>query len=273
MKIIIPTKGRSFKPLTLLNLPKDMRENVVVVCPASERHRYASNYKGIAVWQQLRDSFTIAEKRAWIMEMAAQDGIDRLVMLDDDLRFAVRRTDDPGKFLKATEDQIRAAFLELSAILSPEVPHAGFAARGGSIGDSAQRGGWQEGKRMMYALGYHVPTVHALAKFGRISTREDMDVTLQLFAHGKPNLVNFSFLTDQTFGNPGGCTEERTIERSNEDADRLAELHPGFVRVVEKEYQRSTPRKEVVVQWLKALQDGKQRSAAASSGAEARTGL
>jgi hypothetical protein len=181
-------------------------------------------------------------------------------MLDDDLRFAVRRDDQPDRFLKAEEGQVIAAFRELDKILSAEIPHAGFAARGSGIGSRAQEGGWQQGKRMIYSLGYHIPTVRKHAIFGRIETREDMDITLQLFANGFPNSVNHSFVCDQEFGKPGGCTNERTIERSNADALTLAGLHPGYVKVVEKEYKASIPRLEVICQWLKAMKDGQQQA-------------
>jgi hypothetical protein len=46
------------------------------------------------------------------------------------------------------------------------------------------------------------------------------------------------------------------MERSNLDAQRLAQLHPGYVSVTNKKYKSSVPRLEVVCQWQKALQDG-----------------
>jgi hypothetical protein len=260
MKIVIPTKGRLNKQLTLTNLPLALRPHIILVCPSQEAFFHRQNFSGIEVIAQPDPGITIAQKRRWIMENI---DTEKLVMLDDDLRFAVRREDDPAKFLKATAGQILAAFEGLEAILGPMIPHAGFSARGSGIGESAQRGGWQYGKRMMYVLGYHLPTVKANAEFGRIETREDMDLTLQLFAKGFKNAVNFSFVVDQQFANAGGCTNERTMERSNADAFKLAELHPGYVRVVEKEYKESIPRQEVVVQWLKAMEEG-QRAKAAS---------
>lgn len=257
MKIIIPTRGRVGRQTTYSNLPTELRKRTVIVCPAKEVASHSGNHPQVGeVLAQPDANMTIAQKRKWILENIQ---VQKIVMLDDDLRFCVRRSDDPKKFLTATEGQVLAAFADLESQLSSKVPHAGFAARGGSIGDAAQRGGWQRAKRMMYVLGYHVPTVLKNVELGRIETREDMDLCLQLLVRGLSNVVNYSFLVDQKFGNVGGCTDERTIERSNADAEKLAEFFPGLVRVTRKEYERSVPRLEVVVQWEKALRQGEQR--------------
>jgi hypothetical protein len=255
MKIIIPTRGRVDNQLTFRNLPKELQERTILVCPKSEKF-WLEKYKCTTLVQP-EEITTIAEKRKWIFDTAVADGIDKIVMLDDDLRFAVRREDDPGLFRKAEPEDIIEAFTQLETLLCEEIPHAGFAVRGSGIGDAAKKGGWQlTGKRMMYSLGYYVPTVKDHAIFGRIGTHEDMDITLQLLRKGFINAVNFSFVTDQAFGKPGGCDKERTIEKNNADALKLAELHPGYVRVVQKDYKASVPRIEVVCSWQKALQDG-----------------
>jgi hypothetical protein len=109
---------------------------------------------------------------------------------------------------------------------------------------------------MMYSLGYYLPIVVKECELGRIETREDMDVTLQLLRKGYPNAVWHTTVNDQKFNAPGGCTNERTIEHSNADAYKLAQLHPGYVSTIERLYKVSVPRVEVVCQWQKALQDG-----------------
>lgn len=254
MRIIIPTKGRVKSQTTFTNLPVSLQANTIVVCPKAEVSRLRQNYMYINVMEQPDPEMGIAEKRKWIVEMSQDENI---VMLDDDLRFCVRREDDPGLFRSAVPSDITKAFAELGGILSPDVPHAGFAARGGSIGDSAKKGGWQiSGKRMMYVLGYHLPTVKEHVIFGRLGTHEDIDICLQLLTKGYPNAVNFSFLVDQKFGNPGGCSDERTVEKNNADCLKLTEFFPEYVKAKQKDYAGSTPRIEVVCQWQKALDDG-----------------
>ena len=86
---------------------------------------------------------------------------------------------------------------------------------------------------MIYSLGYYLPIVIKECELGRIQTREDMDVTLQLLRKGYPNAVWHTTVNDQRkYDAPGGATNERTIERSNADAHQLAALHPGYVSVV-----------------------------------------
>lgn len=260
MKIIVPTRGRLGRQYTIDFLPRDLQADVVVVCPSNEVDRhglYPYVREGSAqVVCQPDDTMTIAQKRAWIVQHWYDMGVEKIVMMDDDLRFAYR-IDDTGTALRqATHDDIRSGFRELEARLSPDCPHAGFGPR---QGNNRKEAGWRGPDRMMYVLGYHLPTVVDNAIFGRIETREDMDVTLQLLRAGFPNAVYHTLVVDQAGGYAarGGCEGERTIERSNADADRLAELHPGLVRVTEKAYGTSIPRKEVVCSWQKALQTSK----------------
>lgn len=254
MKIIIPTKGRLKNQLTMQNMPRELYPDIVIVSPSKERFFHQSNWEGVLAISQPDDNMGIAAKRKWIIENELDD---KIVMLDDDLRFAVRRDDDPKLFRKAEPKDILLAFWELENKINERCPHAGFGVRGSGIGDAAQAGGWQTtGKRMMYSLGYHVPTIKEKIILGRLSTHEDIDVTLQLLLLGYPNAVNFSFVTDQAFGKPGGCTNERTIGQNNLDVMQLAEFFPGYVRVTEKQYKESVPRLECVCQWQKALSDG-----------------
>ena len=73
---------------------------------------------------------------------------------------------------------------------------------------------------------------------------------------GFPNLINFSFVTDQKFGSVGGCTNERTVEINDADCQKLVELHPDYVTAEAKTYKNSPSRLEVRVQWVKAMTDG-----------------
>jgi hypothetical protein len=257
MKIIIPTKGRIYNQLTLENLTPELHVRSTIICPPSEVEDHRRLHPYVEVIAQPDEGMGISVKRKWIIDTCEDD---KIVMLDDDLRFATRREDDPGLFRTATESEINRAFNELEEILSEDVPHAGFAARGGSIGSLARQGGWQiSGKRMMYVLGFYLPTVRQHAEFGRVFTHEDIDITLQLLSKGYPNAVNFTLVVDQKFGNKGGCTDERDIQKSNEDVLKLAAFHPNYITVSLKEYENSPSRLEVVCQWQKALTEGMEK--------------
>lgn len=267
--IVIPTRGRVGQQQSLLGLPESLRISTFVVAPVQElvRHQHWYETRGWSPAQQPTlvsqpdPDMTIAQKRLWIMEWLRRNGQERVLMLDDDLFFYHRywkKDANKGagdwRLLDSPPEVVREWIGKLLDILSPEVPHAGFGPRQGNQNFPE---GWIEGSRMMLALGYHVPTALDRAVWGRIETREDMDISLQLLRAGLPNMVTHMFCVGQkSYAAPGGCTGQRTTESSDADAERLAQLHPGLVSVVAKDY-RGHPRKEVRVQWKRALAEGR----------------
>jgi hypothetical protein len=252
MQIIIPTRGRMDKQITLSRLPRELRKQTTIVCPEQEKLRLSCFDVNVAV--QPDPNMTIAAKRAWIMRECLRNGYDKIIMLDDDLTFSTRRQEHDTALRAIRGEELIPEFERLANKLGPEFPHVGFGQR---QGNDRVKPGWKSPARMTYSLGYYLPIVVRECELGRIETREDMDITLQLLRKGYPNAVWNTTVTDQwKYDAPGGCTNERTMERSNADAYKLARLHPGYVRVVPKAYEVSVPRLEVVCQWRKALQDG-----------------
>lgn len=249
--LYIPTFRRAYEQVTYDQLPAEWREHVTFVVDEKDasvlRRRYASH--GCSVVVHPTDVRTIAQKRAWIMRTSPHR---RIVMLDDDLRIFVRRGPDTVKLRKAEPDDVRLHLRELCSNLY-SYAHAGWSAR---QGNNRQPHGWVRNTRMMYTLGYDLEVVREVCELGRIEHREDMDYTLQLLRAGYCNAVDFRVAVDQRYNARGGASLERTVEASNADAERLAELHPGLVRVTEKQYKASLPRKEVVCSWKKALGAG-----------------
>lgn len=263
MKIVIPTKGRMPRQATLSYLPPHWCERTtLVVNEADASLRGLYDLRGASLLVHPPEVDTIAKKRQWIIENPV---FDKIVMFDDDLRFAHRR-DQGTKLFQATHEEINGALNWLEQALNVYV-HAGFSARQGnnhvepdSIGTCIVRT-----SRMMFTLGYRCDTIRKLVaegkvELGRVRTREDMELTVQLLKLGYDNVVDFAIATDQVsgFGAKGGCTEERTIDSTSEDAETFAALHPGLVKVVEKTYKGSPARKEVIVQWKKAFGAGVQ---------------
>jgi hypothetical protein len=268
LDIVIPTRGRSDLKLTCDALPKSMRDRIFLVCPSTEVNRHRDIRPWATLVKQPDDSMTIAAKRAWIMR--EWKGADRIVMLDDDLRFFVKRDGEPTRLRGAEDADVTYWFGQLESKLTASVPHAGFSSR---LFNNAKPPGWERAKRMQYVLGYFLPTVREHCDLsGRIETREDMDYVLQLLEKGYPNEVCFSIAVEQSndYGARGGCHGQRTTASSDADAEQLAQLHPGIVRVVQKDY-KGNPRKEVVVRWEAALRSGKERMQHGSGSAEART--
>lgn len=271
MQVVIPTHRRMARQATLGFLPIewiDGRRSTthLVVDKHDAEVAKLYNTRGAQILVIPDDITTIAAKRAWIIRHFGELG-QTIVMFDDDLRFAVRiepRNGENKKLRQATPNDIADHLAALECLLESEetcTVHAGWSAR---QGNNTKRGDWEMNTRMMFVLGYDCKTLVELEKsgkieLGRINTREDMELTLQLLRLGYPNMVTSEIAADQVAGYDavGGCREERSVASSDIDAMKLAELHPGFVTVVEKAYKGSVNRKEVIVYWKRAYESSK----------------
>ena len=94
-------------------------------------------------------------------------------------------------------------------------------------------------------------------KLNRIPFMSDFDTTLQLLRAGAENFCLNNWVHNQAGSNTeGGCSTTRSLEKLGQAAERLHELHPEFVTVVEKTTKGSWgggTRKDVRIQWKKAL--------------------
>lgn len=262
MKIIIPTYKRPRDQFTYKNLPDDWKKRTVAVIPASDENHFKFYNKDYEYIIQPDHIQTIADKRGWIMkELAVEQGWEKVLMLDDDIKFNIRASQD-SDFLRQQEhnDPEVGHWLSRVEAMLDNYAHVGISARQGNNRHTDKMTKpfpeeiWVENNRMMYALGYSVKEVNENAEWSRVQYREDMDITLQLLSAGYPNaiLVNMA-CSPKDFNASGGCSEQRTIEAANADAHKLQELHGSdIVAVVEKQYKQSIPRKEVRVQWKKA---------------------
>lgn len=257
MRIVIPTRNRVGRQDTLKYLPVSLRERVLVVCPAEEvdKHREFDYAVGVDFLAQPRWDMTIAKKRQWIIETLPDEYI---LMMDDDLRGYMRISDNPPTQRYADEAAYQRWLVdELQRVLSPAAPIAGWSLRGGN---HVFPPGWEVGSRVTMAMALHLPTVRREVELGRIETREDYDINLQLLRKGYENHVCGSFAVGQVrYGQQGGASDDRgRLYDSDRDAELLAELHDGYVDVVARDYKTNQPRLEVVCHWKRALRDGKQ---------------
>lgn len=259
MDIIIPTLGRcDMRVQTTLNqLHKAGYRPIVVVQPQEsywwagavernlgELHVLPSHIKGIAA------------TRDYIIH--GMQGDDHVLMLDDDLHFAARREDDRTKFRQPEPVDIRSMVNTLDASLE-WYPHVAIGSRegGNRVTDYEVLN-----TRMMRVLGYRrsfLKQNHIC--FTPMQVMEDFHVTLQILRLGKDCAVLNNWVSNQAGGSgaEGGCSAFRTPELQELNADRLAKLHPGFVKVVKKTTKGAWgggERTDVVVAWKKARAAG-----------------
>ena len=255
MKIYIPTRGRPSNQETLKWFPREMQTDgsVVLVIDEDEKDKYWK-YPDTPKMIVPEDCVGIGPKRKYIIENTDDPHI---VMLDDDLRFYIRKspTDWHLRYLESSE--YPALFGLLGEWMKQGYAHCGVSAREGNnrVEDLSV-----ENTRYMRVLAYNLEAFPPDIEWGRTQVMEDFDIALQLLRKGKPCKVSFYYAQGQKSSNAaGGCSEWRTIDVHNAGAEKLHELHPTCVKVVEKQTKTAwngLPRKDVIIGWKKAFKEG-----------------
>ena len=258
MDIVIPTLGRCSKAQqhTFRQL-EEAGYNPIVVVQAHELAWWINFHCEEQVFLLPRHVKGIAATRDWIVhDMPTKEA--NVVMLDDDLHFAVRRDDDRTKFRQPEVHDIRGMINAIDASLEL-YPHVSIGSREGGNRVTADV---VLNTRMMRVLAYHRPVMQREhICFTPMEVMEDFHVTLQLLRRGYDCLVLNNWVSNQAGGSDasGGCSTFRTLELQAKNARKLAELHPGFVKVVEKQTKTAwggNPRTDVVVSWKQARKAG-----------------
>jgi hypothetical protein len=235
-----------------------------LICPRKEYSYLRSLRDDYNVIAQPDDEWRLPEKRDWTVKRWHELGYTKIMLLDDDLRFATRVSDDDWHLREIRGEELLQEFIRLEEKLGPEYPHVGFGIRQGN--NTLKEVGWKIATKQVCTLGYYLPIVAKEVWWDQLILRTDMAATLQLLLKGYPNAVWTKTVADQKeFDAPGGCSRYRTVDMLNTEAERFADLFPGYITLTEREYnesvkggkkKKSTKRIETIIQWQKALQDG-----------------
>ena len=249
MLIYIHTAGRPDKQITLKSFPASLVKRTRLVVQDAEKDHYLKLPNVVVL---PGDIDRLSPTRQWILENAESD---KFVMMDDDLTFAHRGPYTGTKLYKANTENVETMCTELEYLLENYI-HVGISAR---EGNNRVQSNLKENTRMMRFLGYNKPEVLKTgARFDRIDTKQDFDMTLQLLRKGHKNAVLYSFTHNQPgSNNTGGCSVYRDPEMMDRCSHELAALHPDFVKVVEKQTKTSWGggiRTDVRIAWKKAYE-------------------
>lgn len=254
MEIYIPTRGRVFQEtyqsLTEGYILDPIGPKIKFVVPYGSDHLG----RGERVLETPPHINGIGPTRQWIIDYAADRGVKKVAMLDDDLVFATRRQDEPTKFQPSSPGEICALFRGISAYLDLYA-HVGVATREGGNRDTSDS---VCNTRLLRILAYRVDVLRREEiRFDRLELMEDFDVTLQLLRRGYPNLkINWIVHNQRSSNAPGGCSTYRTLEKQSANARGLAALHEDFVTTVQKKTKTAWNGKErtdVIIQWKRAF--------------------
>tara|TARA_R100000306_G_C4367735_1_gene138461 strand:- start:800 stop:1585 length:786 start_codon:yes stop_codon:yes gene_type:complete len=255
MKIYIPTRGRPTNQVTLEHFPKLLVEHgtVELVVDEDEQDLYGKyDYaKKMVIPESIKG---ISGKRKYIVNNSPEP---RIVMLDDDLRFYIRKSPTDWHLRYLETEEYYALFGLFDEFFDQGYAHVGISAREGNNRVESLA---VENTRYMRVLGYNLDVFPPDVEWGRTEIMEDFDIALQLLRRGKACKVSYYYAQGQKSSNAsGGCSEWRTMEVQSEGAERLAALHPTCVKVVEKSTKTAwdgQTRKDVRVGWKKAYKEG-----------------
>jgi len=250
MNIYIPTRGRADQQVTLSYFPEELRQQVTLVVDYDEADQYTKyDCKIMVCPESVHD---IATKRKYIHENSTTN---KIVMLDDDLRFYIRKKHNDWHLRYLEGEEYPAMFGLIDKWLD-DYAHVGISAR---EGNNRVEHLSVENTRYMRVLAYNLDHFDGV-EVGRVKVMEDFDINLQLLKKGLPSKVSYYYAQGQGSSNAaGGCSEWRTLDVQSEGAERLKELHPDVVSVVEKETKTAwggAIRKDVKVQWKQAYKTG-----------------
>lgn len=268
MLIAIPTAGRSTKQVTLRSFKSTgLADNLVLVVPDRQRVNYLNVGHEVVLTPPGLEG--ISATREWILtELAKQRGEQFVLMLDDDMDFCWRpQMDSPELVTIKDRDRLKAMLDTIERWLLDGFVHVGISARQGNNHEDQP---YKDVARMMNAYAYSASWINEFAAagkivLGRMEVMEDFDLTLQLLRLGFPNRVSYEYCWNQRgSGAEGGCSTYRTPEMQAAAAHKLAALHPGFVRVKEKNSPSQkgamAKRVDVNVYWQKAFASSQVKS-------------
>lgn len=254
MRIFIMSRGRARKELqATAQFLASLHVPFTFIVYPDEKEQYENLGFDAEVDATYLGPKGIGHKRDYVIRELS--GGSPVLMLDDDLKFFVRRTDDPTKFRDGSSEEFLKMLGQIELNLS-EFPLVGIASREGGNRNTEE---YLYDTRIMRVLAYDPKVLieHSI-RFSDIPVMEDFHVALSLLEKGYHNLVLNGYCHNQ-FGSglEGGCSTYRTTEVQAAAAHKLAELHPKFVKVVQKETKGAWgggTRTDVVISWKRAYE-------------------
>jgi hypothetical protein len=270
MKIIIPTMQRVGIQFTAKNLIDAGITNLYkcfMIVPIEEgslyNEAYGRHFKIIST-----KLHGINNIRQYAIENCNTED-NKILMMDDDLRFFVRPYIEDVSLFQASSEDIKNMILWLDKQLD-NYAHVSI---------SARTQNFQLTSRMERAGSFELITVRPYRIYGfrkdiilgekldfhaglKINTMDDFHMTLNLLELGYTNIVSCKWSHDQCNSNSkGGASTYRDLELLRICALNLKEKHPNVVKVVNKTTRNSwggtnenpVTRTDVIIQWQKAL--------------------
>lgn len=266
MRIYVPSRGRADARLqytsTMLNDAGIIHYLVVRPEEMGDYQRMMDNHAGQFKYTKLLDRpescTNLSQTLSHLIRVSAGIGVNCL-LLDDDLRFSRRISQNGPELRKAVASDMPELISRLAALLDGDVKMAGISAR--TMNQNRYPDTVQYCSRQMQA---HAIDTEFFTEEGidpaRVVCKSDFHMTLCVLEAGYRNALICDYTVDQASGSnaKGGVSTYRTAEVINEGAELLKQLHPDYVKIVEKAtvWKGMTGvRKEVQIAWKKAYKE------------------
>lgn len=270
MRIYIPTRARyasRFLRLTthpLHWLTPELRKRAVFVVRDDELVQYqdALRQYGVEVLA-LGNPPNLSQKRVLIAQHAAAKGETEFCMCDDDVNLYIRKSDKIHNMRYPTPVEVDFLFKKMEGLLGQYVMVGVSGKEGNNHGGIGPFPLIRECTRSMRLYAFRTADYLSIDT-GRLSEMADFDTILQFLERGLKNAVIFFYAQGQPRSQfDGGCSIYRTSATHDAVCRRLADLHPGFVKLRTQENKTDSrgfgTRTEVTVYWQKAYASSQER--------------
>lgn len=256
MIIITPSRERAHSLTSLRLLPASWAPRVRLLVNEKERDTYAASWPGYTIWTHARDRISAIRQDA--LEMADDD---KVLMLDDDLQFYVRRQYDPPRLRNAGGEDLDLLWAATDHLLGPNLPLIGVSFR---QHNDATVPPYSYNTRVDRMYAFYRPVLQELGfRYDAVDLLENFHLTLSVLRAGYPSMVWWHWAQGQPASNsPGGCSTYRTAEYHGACVKQFAALHAPFVEVVHGKKTKTSwegigERDDVICEWAAAYDFGR----------------
>ncbi len=246
------------KPNTLDYLDDELLQKTKIVIRKNENKAYGKvfqKYINLSAQYIKDDIGGIVETRDIILSTSIILAYKKLIMIDDDIRFAYR-PEMNGHYVMQSKQMFHQMIDNMLESCTEEYPIVGITARQFSNKKIEQ---YSINERIIQVYCFHLPTIKEtnihFADTG-IPFMTDYYFIIKMLTLGYKNLVLNRYTRDDNMQMPGGCAETRTVDLCNESALGLYKLFPTIVKPYAKSNGTWGDRRiNVRVSWKKAFNE------------------
>jgi len=194
-----------------------------------------------------------------LIDKAIADGIEKLIIIDDDLSFVMHNPNPRGSpmFVKCSAEQIDTFCEHLTSITCDQVPLASFT----PIMKRTQNALVNYAVPIMMCYSFHLPFFKAHPEYRfwmgwHIEGRCDHNLTLRLLTDGYLTAFLSSCFIPDNVNNPGGSSVFRDLDCEKASVKYLVDTFPGLIKTYKKRGWVNDPnvlRDAPIISWKKAF--------------------